>query len=928
MAERFAFSGGRIARWFVEEVFGPGIACLVQLPPASSETKVTALYFDQRIIQWQERWATLDSKICEVALMSPEVKESCEDAARLVAAITPEAELGTVSRHMALMGATGGPYAPRVVAANDVTGIAKHVRAAWATAGKANAYFTPNPVLEGCIKTKPNKSEITSIAAVMVDLDPPKASRPAEGDAKGWAAARAQMLALGQLVAGLPPEVRPTATVFSGNGLQLHYKLAQPLDAAATAAADAMEMRWRDQVLRPLGADKTQNRDRLARLPGPNIKSGRPDGCATLIDADPSRTYGPEDFPRIRDALLELPGWPAPAATEKQTRADPPAAPQAGVEKPGPMTEDGAGAQGAGIEGERIEAGIKALLPMLGELRGKDRTTLSPQASDMMLGSRTVLRRLRGDTSGLPDGSGSAVLQSLAGAVKAKEGSMEVFAELAFACDLSRGHLDRQPDDRMTARAVARAWVTRRNRSSVARLRSAAAMDETRWPASLPPGTTGIFSTTTAAAGGLRGPGTAGRRTRRACTSKRAAGWPRSWRGPPASGRPPSATAGSRARSPSRPTTRSWRQPKTTSTATPICWACQAPPLTCGRDRRGRPTRQIRISRQTVIAPAETAQCPNWLAFLAEATGGDQDMIRFLQCWLRLRPDGRHEGAEVRYGAWPRRDGKGTAVDTVYHLMGGYAEVVEMDALLASSGQRHPTDLAGLLGARMVTAAETERGRRWNEARIKRLTGGDPIPARFMRQDFFTFTPEFKLTVTGNHAPLVDATDDALRRRLIVVPFTQKPRQADHGLREKLKLEWPGILRWMIDGALLWQRIGLTPPAAANRATDDVFGAGDLLGRFLGDECDTAPGNDGLWCPTAGLYSKFSDYARAAGEIPGTQRDFTDSLKKRGFENTRKNQGRGWSGIQLREHGPAETADHTDCGSDDARQFVKAPILQ
>ena len=136
------------------------------------------------------------------------------------------------------MGAAGGaPYSARVVASNDAAGIAEHVRAA--CRGKANAFFTANPVRVGWTGAKPAKSNITSIAAVMIDLDLPAASRPAPEDAEGWTAARTRMLALGKQVAALPAEVGPTATVFSGNGLQLHYRLALPLDAADPAAADA-----------------------------------------------------------------------------------------------------------------------------------------------------------------------------------------------------------------------------------------------------------------------------------------------------------------------------------------------------------------------------------------------------------------------------------------------------------------------------------------------------------------------------------------------------------------------------------------------------------------------------------------------------------------------------------------------------------------
>src|SRR6185503_4545593 len=103
-----------------------------------------------------------------------------------------------------------------------------------------------------------------------------------------------------------------------------------------------------------------------------------------------------------------------------------------------------------------------------------------------------------------------------------------------------------------------------------------------------------------------------------------------------------------------------------------------------------------------------------------------------------------------------------------------------------------------LRGARLVTASETEEGRAWAESRIKQLTGGDKISARFMRQDFFEFTPQFKLTIIGNHKPVLHNVDEAARRRFNVVPFVHKPAKPDRELEQKLLQEAPGILQWMI----------------------------------------------------------------------------------------------------------------------------------
>ena len=147
-----------------------------------------------------------------------------------------------------------------------------------------------------------------------------------------------------------------------------------------------------------------------------------------------------------------------------------------------------------------------------------------------------------------------------------------------------------------------------------------------------------------------------------------------------------------------------------------------------------------------------------------------------------------------------------------------------METFTASqSGDRHPTDLAMLNGARMVCASETEEGRAWAEVRIKQMTGNDVIAARFMRQDFFEYRPQFKLTIIGNHKPSLRNVDDAVRRRFNIVPFEFKPNPVDPHLEDKLRAEWPGILRWMIEGCLDWQRNGLLRPASGAGRHRRVF---------------------------------------------------------------------------------------------------------
>ena len=226
------------------------------------------------------------------------------------------------------------------------------------------------------------------------------------------------------------------------------------------------------------------------------------------------------------------------------------------------------------------------------------------------------------------------------------------------------------------------------------------------------------------------------------------------------------------------------------------------------------------ITKKTACccAPPGTPH-PLWDGFLDRVTNHDTELQTFLQRWCGYCSTGftwEHVFAFL-YGSGA--NGKSTFVNTIRAILGTYATVADTSTFLATKSERHPTDLAKLHGARLVVAIETQKGRRWDETKIKAITGGDKITARFMRQDFFDFTPKFKLMICGNHKPQLTSVDEAMRRRLLLVPFTvQIPKdERDPKLTDKLKAEWPAILRWMIDGCLEWQRLGgLTIKTACN----------------------------------------------------------------------------------------------------------------
>jgi putative DNA primase/helicase len=289
--------------------------------------------------------------------------------------------------------------------------------------------------------------------------------------------------------------------------------------------------------------------------------------------------------------------------------------------------------------------------------------------------------------------------------------------------------------------------------------------------------------------------------------------------------------------------------------------------------------RQDYITKLTSVVP-EAGEPSLWLRFLQTATGGDVELIRFLQqgCGYSLTGDTREHALFFVFGSGG--NGKSVYLNTVDAILADYAVTASMDTFVASRSDRHPTDLAMLQGARLVTASETEEGRAWAESRIKQLTGGDAVSARFMRQNFFTYRPEFKLLIVGNHAPVLRNVDEAARRRFNIIPFTHKPLNPDPLLEEKLKSEHGCILQWMIEGCLDWLANGLIRPEVVRAATDDYFDEQDVFGQWFAERCEVG---DGKFEAASHLYADWAKFADANGERPGSAKQFGGLMGRRGL---------------------------------------------
>jgi putative DNA primase/helicase len=305
--------------------------------------------------------------------------------------------------------------------------------------------------------------------------------------------------------------------------------------------------------------------------------------------------------------------------------------------------------------------------------------------------------------------------------------------------------------------------------------------------------------------------------------------------------------------------------------------------------------REDYITKITAVAPG--GDCPTWINFLFRVVGPEIAAYLGRVCGYALTGSTAENSLFFLHGTGA--NGKSVFINTVSGALGDYATTASMETFVASNIDRHPTELSSLRGARLVTATETEEGRRWAESRIKALTGGDRIAARFMRQDLFEFDPQFKLLIAGNHKPGLRGVDEAIRRRMNLIPFivTIPVNERDENLAEKLKAEWPGILQWMINGCIEWSQNGLCRPDAVARATAEYLTAEDIIGAWI-DECCL---NNG-YAITAELFASWRHYADEAGEYVGPQKRFSQALRDRGYtDKLQPGTGRaGFLGIRLK----------------------------
>jgi putative DNA primase/helicase len=294
------------------------------------------------------------------------------------------------------------------------------------------------------------------------------------------------------------------------------------------------------------------------------------------------------------------------------------------------------------------------------------------------------------------------------------------------------------------------------------------------------------------------------------------------------------------------------------------------------------------ISKLAPVSFNPGAECPAWWKFLERVFDQDFDLIHFIQKTVGYALTGitREQCLFFLYGLGA--NGKSTFLEVIQTMLGDYANQTTSETFMVKrQGGQISNDVADLRGARFVSAAEIESGRRMAEVLVKQMTGGDKLKARFLYSEYFEFKPEFKIFLAANHKPVIRGTDNAIWRRIHLIPFTvQIPRgEQDRELSEKLKTELPGILNWAIEGCVNWQEKGLTPPQAVQEATQKYREEMDILNDWIFESCVLAPGATAM---ATDLYKSYSSWAEEAGEKrPLSQTAFGIKLTERGFHSNR-----------------------------------------
>jgi putative DNA primase/helicase len=303
--------------------------------------------------------------------------------------------------------------------------------------------------------------------------------------------------------------------------------------------------------------------------------------------------------------------------------------------------------------------------------------------------------------------------------------------------------------------------------------------------------------------------------------------------------------------------------------------------------------RDFLITRLTGAEYDAAAACPSWTTFLEQILP-DPATRAFVQKYAGYSLSGSKTAQCFAFLYGTGANGKSTFLDTLCNVFGDYAISTPFDTFLARQAGQATNDLARLAGARLVRASEPDEGVTFSESTIKTATGGEPISARFLHREFFDFTPEFALWLSGNHQPRVKGTDHGIWRRIRLVPFTVRIDKPDETLKDRLMAESKGILAWAVAGYQAYLRDGMAPPEAIKTATAQYRQDQDTLGQFLEDRCVLGVEQTVAVTKLREVYKQWCD---DTDEFAVSQRRFKARLMEHGCVQSSTGKARFWRGI-------------------------------
>lgn len=315
--------------------------------------------------------------------------------------------------------------------------------------------------------------------------------------------------------------------------------------------------------------------------------------------------------------------------------------------------------------------------------------------------------------------------------------------------------------------------------------------------------------------------------------------------------------------------------------------------------------REDYATRCVAIEYDQDALCPTWDAFLARILPGQPER-EFIQRAIGYSLTGSTTEQVLFFLYGHGANGKTVLVETLRSLLGAYQSALDAEAIMVNAQGRPAGSIATLVGARVAAVPETPEGGRLNEVRIKELTGGDTVGARFLYKEAFDFKPQFKLWIRGNHKPQIRGTDDGIWRRFALIHLgIQIPEaERDAGLQAKLLAELPGILAWAVRGAVEWYEGGLRMPDSVRGAVAEYRSEMDTLGDFLAEMCVIGPR---YRCSNKAIYSAYEKWCEESGTRPMSKKALGSALGERGFKHDKSGSVRGWWGLGLEADGWAES---------------------